>query len=229
MGGGPPNPCDGHGHCRARPRQATGISDCGLRPTWMPFPSRRPTLSTTRPPTRASCTPADTTSTPPPAWGVAHPATDLGRLVRHRALHLPTRRRVHPWRGERHGRRRVLKNPSRRAFLGNMCSQTFLQGRDARRGVHGVGRRDSPRRQRARRPCALPHKCRDAVLAASNVVVAAQQLVARLCPPGQPSVLRSASWKPRSTNVLPNEVRLKGTSAPWTKAGATKPTRRWPR
>ena len=36
---------------------------------------------------------------------------------------------------------------------------------------------------------ALPHKCRDAVLAASNVVVAAQQLVARLCPPGQPSVL----------------------------------------
>ena len=33
---------------------------------------------------------------------------------------------------------------------------------------------------------ALPHKCRDAVLAASNVVVAAQQLVARLCPPGNP-------------------------------------------
>ena len=43
---------------------------------------------------------------------------------------------------------------------------------------------------------ALPHKCRDAVLAASNVVVAAQQLVARLCPPGNPPSCRLASWKP---------------------------------
>ena len=59
---------------------------------------------------------------------------------------------------------------------------------------------------------ALPHKCRDAVLAASNVVVAAQQLVARLCPPGQPSVLSFGFMEALgSTNVLPNEVRLKGT------------------
>ena len=59
---------------------------------------------------------------------------------------------------------------------------------------------------------ALPHKCRDAVLAASNVVVAAQQLVARLCPPRQPSVLSFGFMEALgSTNVLPNEVRLKGT------------------
>lgn len=59
---------------------------------------------------------------------------------------------------------------------------------------------------------ALPHKCQDAVLAASNVVVAAQQLVARLCPPGQPSVLSFGFMEALgSTNVLPNEVRLKGT------------------
>jgi amidohydrolase len=59
---------------------------------------------------------------------------------------------------------------------------------------------------------ALPHKCRDAVLAASNVVVAAQQLVARLCPPGQPSVLSFGFMDALgSTNVLPNQVRLKGT------------------
>ena len=59
---------------------------------------------------------------------------------------------------------------------------------------------------------ALPHKCRDAVLAASNVVVAAQQLVARLCPPGQPSVLSFGFMEALgSTNVLPNQVRLKGT------------------
>ena len=59
---------------------------------------------------------------------------------------------------------------------------------------------------------ALPHKCRDAVLAASNVVVAAQQLVARLCPPGQPSVLSFGFMEALgATNVLPNEVRLKGT------------------
>ena len=59
---------------------------------------------------------------------------------------------------------------------------------------------------------ALPHTCRDAVLAASNVVVAAQQLVARLCPPGQPSVLSFGFMEALgATNVLPNEVRLKGT------------------
>ena len=59
---------------------------------------------------------------------------------------------------------------------------------------------------------ALPDKCRDAVLAASNVVVAAKQLVARLCPPGQPSILAFGFMEALgATNVLPNEVRLKGT------------------
>ena len=59
---------------------------------------------------------------------------------------------------------------------------------------------------------ALPHMCRDAVLAASNVVVTAQQLVARLCPPGQPSVLSFGFMQALgATNVLPNEVRLQGT------------------
>lgn len=59
---------------------------------------------------------------------------------------------------------------------------------------------------------ALPHLCRDAVLAASAVVVAAQQLVARRSKPTEPVVCSFGFVEALgATNVLPNEVRLKGT------------------
>ena len=59
---------------------------------------------------------------------------------------------------------------------------------------------------------ALPHLCRDAVLAASAIVVAAQQLVARRSKPTEPVVCSFGFVEALgATNVLPNEVHLKGT------------------
>lgn len=59
---------------------------------------------------------------------------------------------------------------------------------------------------------ALPHLCKDAVLASSAIIVAAQQTVSRLCPPGFPSVLSFGRVEALgATNVLPNSVSIQGT------------------
>lgn len=59
---------------------------------------------------------------------------------------------------------------------------------------------------------ALPHLCKDAVLATSAVVVSAQQLLSRLCPPGVPSVLSFGRVEALgATNVLPDSVAVQGT------------------
>ena len=59
---------------------------------------------------------------------------------------------------------------------------------------------------------ALPHLCRDAVLASSAVIVAAQQLIARRCPPDVPSVLSFGRVEALgATNVLPESVAIQGT------------------
>lgn len=59
---------------------------------------------------------------------------------------------------------------------------------------------------------ALPHLCHDAVLAASAIIVAAQQTVSRGCPPGTPSVLSFGRVEALgATNVLPNDVSIQGT------------------
>ena len=59
---------------------------------------------------------------------------------------------------------------------------------------------------------ALPHLCNDAVLAASAIIVAAQQTVSRGCPPGTPSVLSFGRVEALgATNVLPNDVSIQGT------------------
>ena len=59
---------------------------------------------------------------------------------------------------------------------------------------------------------ALPHLCNDAVLAASAIIVTAQQTVSRGCPPGTPSVLSFGRVEALgATNVLPNDVSIQGT------------------
>lgn len=59
---------------------------------------------------------------------------------------------------------------------------------------------------------AMPENCIDAVLIASHIVVALQQIVSRNAPPKIPSVLSFGKViASGATNILPNEVYLEGT------------------
>ncbi len=59
---------------------------------------------------------------------------------------------------------------------------------------------------------ALPHLCNDTVLAASQTIVALQQVASRLCPPRIPMVLTFGKIiADGSTNIIPNEVNISGT------------------
>jgi len=59
---------------------------------------------------------------------------------------------------------------------------------------------------------ASPHLCVDPILIASNLIISLQQIVSRNNNPNNPSVLSITSIKGGSTtNVIPNEVKLKGT------------------
>ena len=59
---------------------------------------------------------------------------------------------------------------------------------------------------------ASPHLCVDPILIASNLILSLQQIVSRNNNPHNPSVLSITSIKGGSTtNVIPNEVKLKGT------------------
>lgn len=59
---------------------------------------------------------------------------------------------------------------------------------------------------------ASPHLCVDPILIASHLVVSLQQLVSRNCNPHLPSVLSITAFNGgTTTNVIPNEVKLKGT------------------
>ncbi len=59
---------------------------------------------------------------------------------------------------------------------------------------------------------AAPHLCIDPILIASHLIIALQQVVSRNNDPHNPSVLSITSFNGGSTtNVVPNEVKLKGT------------------
>lgn len=59
---------------------------------------------------------------------------------------------------------------------------------------------------------AKPHLCNDTVLAASQTIVALQQVRSRLCPPLVPMVLTFGRFiADGATNVIPNEIQLSGT------------------
>lgn len=59
---------------------------------------------------------------------------------------------------------------------------------------------------------ASPHVCIDPILIASHLVVSLQQIVSRNNNPHNPTVLSITSFKGgTTTNVIPNEVKLKGT------------------
>ena len=59
---------------------------------------------------------------------------------------------------------------------------------------------------------ASPHLCIDPILIASHLIVALQQIVSRNNNPHNPTVLSITSIKGgNTTNVIPNEVKLKGT------------------
>jgi amidohydrolase len=59
---------------------------------------------------------------------------------------------------------------------------------------------------------ASPHYCIDPILIASHLVIALQQIVSRNNNPHNPTVLSITSFKGgATTNVIPNEVKLKGT------------------
>ncbi len=59
---------------------------------------------------------------------------------------------------------------------------------------------------------AAPHGCIDPILIASHLIVALQQIVSRNNNPHNPTVLSITSFQGGSTtNVIPNEVKLKGT------------------
>jgi amidohydrolase len=59
---------------------------------------------------------------------------------------------------------------------------------------------------------ALPHKIIDPILISSHLLIALQQVVSRMANPGTPSVLSFGFIEGKgATNVIPNEVKLKGT------------------
>ena len=84
----------------------------------------------------------------------------------------------------------VLKNPEPVGIFGQHVFPDLPAGDvGCAAGVHGVGRRDSPHRQRARRPCSLAAQvpgCRVGGVQRGRGRPATR---GRLCPPGQPSVL----------------------------------------
>lgn len=59
---------------------------------------------------------------------------------------------------------------------------------------------------------ASPHLCIDPILIASHLIIALQQVVSRNNDPHNPTVLSITSFKGgETTNIIPNEVKLKGT------------------
>lgn len=59
---------------------------------------------------------------------------------------------------------------------------------------------------------ALPHLCKDPVLATAHILVAAQQLVSRHANPSQPTVLSFGKVEALgATNIIPNSVTVQGT------------------
>lgn len=59
---------------------------------------------------------------------------------------------------------------------------------------------------------ASPHQCIDPILIASHLIIALQQIVSRNNNPHNPTVLSITSFQGgATTNVIPNEVKLKGT------------------
>lgn len=59
---------------------------------------------------------------------------------------------------------------------------------------------------------AMPHKCIDPILIASQIIVALQQLVSRRANPEIPTVLSFGTFMAKgATNVIPNEAKLEGT------------------
>ncbi|MFI5132670.1 MAG: M20 family metallopeptidase, partial [Chitinophagales bacterium] len=59
---------------------------------------------------------------------------------------------------------------------------------------------------------ASPHHCIDPILIASNLIISLQQIISRNNNPHNPSVLSITSFQGgTTTNVIPNEVKLKGT------------------
>lgn len=59
---------------------------------------------------------------------------------------------------------------------------------------------------------AAPHTTQDIILIASQLIVSLQQLISRNCNPFYPSVLSICSFQGgHTTNVIPSEVKLKGT------------------
>jgi amidohydrolase len=60
---------------------------------------------------------------------------------------------------------------------------------------------------------AMPHDCKDAVLATAHILTALQQVVSRLCPPALPAVLSFGKIYSEggATNVLPDRVFVEGT------------------
>ncbi len=108
----------------------------------------------------------------------------------------------------------VLANPAPAHILGQHVYPQLPEGHVGVRGgaymasadeihltVHGKGGH-----------AALPHLCKDAVLATSAIVVAAQQLVSRNCPAGVPSVLSFGRVEALgATNILPESVAVQGT------------------
>lgn len=59
---------------------------------------------------------------------------------------------------------------------------------------------------------ALPHLCKDPVLATAHILVAAQQLVSRHANPSQPTVLSFGKVEALgATNIIPNSVNVQGT------------------
>ena len=59
---------------------------------------------------------------------------------------------------------------------------------------------------------ALPHLCKDPVLATASILVAAQQLVSRHANPSQPTLLSFGKVEAHgATNIIPNSVNVQGT------------------
>ena len=108
----------------------------------------------------------------------------------------------------------VLANPAPAHILGQLVYPQLPAGHVGVRGgaymastdeihltVHGQGGH-----------AALPHLCKDAVLASSAIIVAAQQAISRMCPPGVASVLSFGRVEALgATNVLPHSVAIQGT------------------
>lgn len=60
---------------------------------------------------------------------------------------------------------------------------------------------------------ALPHECVDTILMSARIISALQDVIARYCPPGVPSVLTLGKINSTggATNIIPSEVKIEGT------------------